>query len=402
MDGRAEVTWWLGRGPSPQVFRELFVDPFNASQGDVRLELVVLDSDARNRTVRALESGAGPDIVMVPRAGDFVTLAGAGYLADLSAYAATFDWASRLLAPAALLAHLDGKLYGLPRSVETMLLLSNRDVLAELGAAAPPATLAELEVVADRALRSGVDPFAGGCADLPESCELLWTLVMNHHAGPALVRAALRGEVSWSSDVFVDAIEQLVSWFDRGWFGPDYFTRTIDSGLDALTHGAAAMAPAMTGMLPADESRLDASPFPSLREGVPTPVYIFGTASLVGINAASPAASAAAQVLDALFDPGVRRRFSEREPGDWNIPLATRADAGPRSLVTATTGVIDAVGAGRAGWASWSYLPPRSEALITDQMRPLMEGRLPARAHLNALDDVLRHERQTGPVPGIA
>lgn len=401
MDHRTEVTWWLGRGPSPQVFHELFVGPFNASTGDVRLELVVLDSDARNRTVRALEGGAGPDIVMVPRAGDFVTLAGAGYLADLSAYAAAFGWASRLLAPAARLASLDGKLYGLPRSVETMLLLSNRDVLAELGAA-PPATLDELDVLAGRALRSGVDPFAGGCADMPESCELLWTLVMNHHAGPDLVRGALRGEVSWSSDVFVDAIEQLVSWFDRGWFGPDYFTQSIGRGLDALTHGTAAMAPAMTGMLPADESGLDPSPFPSLREGVSTPVYIFGTASLVGINAASPVANAAAQVLDALFDPGVRRRFSERVPGDWNIPLAAPAEAGPRSLVTATTGVIDAVGAGRAGWASWSYLPPQSEALVTDQMRPLMEGRLSASAHLNALDDVLRHERRTGPVPGIA
>jgi raffinose/stachyose/melibiose transport system substrate-binding protein len=401
VDDQTEVTWWLGRGPSPQVFLELFVEPFNASQGDVRLELVVLDSDARNRTVRALEDGAGPDIVMVPRAGDFVTLTRAGYLADLSPYAARFGWLDRLLAPAALLADVDGKLYGLPRSVETMFLLSNRDVLAALEVA-PPATLAELEVLAGRALRSGVTPFGGGCADLPESCELLWTLVMNQHAGPDLVKAALRGEVSWTSDVFVDAIEQLASWFDRGWFGADYFTQSIERGLDALTRGTAATAPAMTGMLPADDSRLDATPFPSLRQQVPTPVYIFGTASLIGINAASPVTNAAAQVINALLDPGVRRRFSERVPGDWNIPLAAPSEAGPRSLVTATTGVIDAVGAGRAGWASWSYLPPLSEAIVTDHMRPLMEGRLSASAHLHALDDVLRHERQTGPVPGIA
>jgi raffinose/stachyose/melibiose transport system substrate-binding protein len=401
VDDRTQVTWWLGRGPAPRAFRELFVEPFNASRNDVHLELLVLNSDARNRTVRALEDGTGPDVVMVPRAGDFVTLARAGHLADLNAYAARYSWRDRLLAPAAALADLDGRLYGLPRSVETMFLLSNRDVLAEFGATAP-ASLAELEALADRALRSGVTPFAGGCADLPESCELLWTLVVNHHAGPDLVKAALRGQVAWTADVFVDAIEQLVSWFDRGWFGSDYFTQSIDRGLDALTEGTAAMAPAMTGMLPADDSRLDASPFPSLREHVPTPVYVFGTASMIGINAASPVADAAARVFDALFDSDVRRRFSERVPGDWNIPLAVPPEAGPRSLVTATTGLVDAVRAGRAGWATWSYLPPQAEALVVDHVRPLVEGRLSAAAHLGELDDLLRYERQIGRVPGIA
>jgi raffinose/stachyose/melibiose transport system substrate-binding protein len=161
---------------------------------------------------------------------------------------------------------------------------------------------------------------------MPESSELLWTLMVNHYAGPGQVRRALRGEIAWTSEVFADAIELLISWFDRGWFGTDYFTQPIEDGLRHLTDGSAAMSPTMTGMLPAAEPALKATPFPSLRADLPSPLYVFGTASLIGINAATVVAESASRVLDALFTVEVRRRFSARTPGDWNIPLAD-ADA---------------------------------------------------------------------------
>jgi raffinose/stachyose/melibiose transport system substrate-binding protein len=396
------VRWWLGRGPSPHEFRDLFVEPFNADQDRVRIDLEVLTTAARERTIEALAAGAGPDIVMVPRAGDFLSLVAGGYLLDLTTYADRYGWSARLLAPALRIATVNGRLFGVPRSTETMMLLFNPSVLD--GPA--PQTRSELETAAARALSQGVTPFGAGCADFPESCELLWTLVVNHYAGPSAVRAALRGELPWTAPVFTAAIEQLRSWFDRGWFGPGYFTDSIEQGLDRVVTGTAAMSPAMTGMLPEQNAFLDAVPFPALRDEIPTPVYVFGTASLLGINAAAREADGAAHVLDALFQPRVRSLFGARVPGDWNIPLAD-ADAAeltrtaPRIFAKPAIGVTEAVHAGRYGYATWSFLPPKTEALVVAHLRPVVEGTVTVHDHLAELQSIFTAELARGARPGL-
>ncbi len=389
------MTWWLGRGPSADRFRELFVEPWNASQDRVRLEVEHLSTNARERTVAALESGTGPDLVMVPRAGDFVSLARRGLVADLSGYAERLQWHSRLLAPALRLATINSRLFGLPRSSETMALLTHDSL------GFPLDSLADLERAADRAMTDGRLPFGAGCADFPESCELLWTLVVNHYAGPAQVRGALRGELDWDDPVFVEAISLLRSWFDQGWFGDDYFRSSIADGLDLLTTGRAAMAPVMTGLLPRTETGLAPLPFPVLRPGISSPLYVFGTASLVGINAASAVPDAAAEVLDAVFSSDVRRTFAAHEPGDWNIPLV-EADAeqlrrrSPGIFAAPAVGLTEAVRDRSFGYATWSFLPPAAEAVVVAQLRPVVEGSISVREHLAELRAAFDPERSPG------
>ncbi|MFJ8555343.1 ABC transporter substrate-binding protein [Streptomyces sp. NPDC093676] len=401
----ARVTWWLGRGPGPETFLDLFVDPFNAKQDAVRLDLRVLEVAPEEQIVRALEAGNGPDIVMVPRAGDFLSLAQRGYLLDLAAYADRYGWRGRLLAPASALASADERMFGIPRSSETMFLLSNSRAFRALGMR-PPRSLPELEAAAGLAFAGGLLPFGAGSADYPQTCEFLWTLVVNHHAGPAAVRSALRGDFSWTSTEFVDAVDYLRSWFDRGWFGDRYFEETISQGLARVVEGAAVMAPAMTGMLPEDCSQVDATPFPSLRQEVAEATFVFGTASLLGINAASAQADGAARVLDALFAAELRRRFTARVPGDWNLPLATADAEGLRAMSPAAfaepaIGLTEAVHEGRYGFATWSFFPPEAEAWVIEQFRPLVEGRITAREHLAGLQSVFTRERQRSLVPRV-
>lgn len=396
LTGPTRVTWWLGRGPRAERFRQLFVDPFNARQHRIHLDIRSLGSDAQRQTVEALESGDGPDLVMIPRAGEFVALARRHLLADLTDYAGRHGWAGRLLAPATRLATMDGRLYGLPRSAETMFLLTHQTVRR------PPITLSDLQDAASDALAAGLLPFGAGCADFPESCELLWTVVVNHAAGPTAVRAALRSEVSWTSPVFVAAVELLQAWFHQGWFGDDYFTRTISQGLALVGDGRAAMSPAMTGMLPAADTPVRASAFPVLRNGIRAPVYVFGTASLIGINAASAVPDHAAAVLDAVFRADVRRTFAAHEPGDWNIPLLDPdadelARTAPPVLTTPAVGLTRAVNARHFGYAGWSYLPPAAEGVVVDQVRALVEGRLSARRHLADLQAAFATE----PAPAV-
>jgi raffinose/stachyose/melibiose transport system substrate-binding protein len=374
------------------------VDPFNERQSHIHLDVKVLGSDAQRQTVEALERGEGPDLVMIPRAGEFISLARRNLLVDLTSHAERHGWGARLLAPATRLATIGERLFGLPRSSETMFLLTHQTITQ------PPTTLGELNAAARDAIGNGLLPFGAGCGDFPESCELLWTLVVNHAAGPAALRAALRSEVSWTSPVFAAAVEMLQDWFQRGWFGDDYFNRTISQGLELVVEGRAAMSPAMTGMLPAAQSPVRASAFPVLRTGIRAPLYVFGTASIIGVNATSPVPDQAAAVIDAVFRSDVRRTFARYEPGDWNIPLVDPdADeltrTAPAVFARPAVGLTSAVNARHFGYASWSYFPPLAEAVVVDQVRALAEGRLTARQHLADLQAAFAATELT---PGVA
>lgn len=374
------------------------MDPFNERQDHIHLDVRVLEADAQRQTVEALERGDGPDLVMIPRAGEFVSLARRDLLVDLTDHSERLGWPARLLAPATRLATIGGRLFGLPRSSETMFLLTHHSIRR------PPTTLRELDTAARDAISNGLLAFGAGCGDFPESCELLWTLVVNHAAGPAAVRAALRSELPWTSPVFVDAVELLQHWFQQGWFGEDYFTRTISQGLELVVEGHAAMAPAMTGMLPAAQSPVRASAFPVLRTGIRAPLYVFGTASIIGINASSTVPDQATTVLDTVFRPDVRRSFAAREPGDWNIPLDDAdADeltrAAPAVFAGPAIGLTRAVHARHFGYASWSYLPPAAEAVVVNQVRALAEGSMTARRHLADLQSAFAAAEHP---PGLA
>lgn len=62
---------------------------------------------------------------------------------------------------------------------------------------------------------------------------------------------------------------------------------------------------------------------------------------------------------------------------------------------------LAAVAADRFGYADWTYLPPRTEHLVTTQVRPLAEGTLKPADHLAQVQAVFTDEVATAPVPGL-
>lgn len=393
------ITWWLGRGADPGVFRRNFVEPYRAGDPPVELRVEYLGADSERRTLAALADGTAPDIVMIPRAGTHARLAREGHFADLSGY----GWTRRVLPLALAIGTHGGRLYGIPRSSETMLLLYNR-ALFEAHDWRPPQTLRELDDLATAMQRRGILPFGAGAADVPQSVELYFSLVVNHDAGPANVKDALRGRRPWTAEVFQHSVGLLRSWFARGWFGDGYFTSTVADGFARITTGEAGMSPNMTwvfGDVPAGFDDLGTAPFPTLRDDGPAPLYVFGTGSLLAVNAASADPGAAAAVLDAVFTNSVRRRFSHDLPGDWNLPLTDPdADglAGSTTPQFAATSVAltEAVRHGRYGYSTWSFFPPRAEEAVIVNFRDMIEGRLSVRAYLAALDEAFQQDRTDG------
>ena len=153
------ITWWLGRGADPGVFRRNFAEPYRAGDPPVELRVEYLGADSEQRTLAALADGTAPDIVMIPRAGTHARLAREGHFADLSGY----GWTRRVLPLALAIGTHGGRLYGIPRSSETMLLLSNR-ALFEAHDWRPPQTLRELDDLATAMQRRGIVPFGAGAA----------------------------------------------------------------------------------------------------------------------------------------------------------------------------------------------------------------------------------------------
>lgn len=401
------VSWWLGRGPNPAAFRTLFVEPFNEATDDVTIDLVELGDDAHGTLLAALDAGTGPDILVVPRTGDFVTMVRAGRLLPLDVVAARLGWHDRLLAAPLALGSVDGQLFGVPRSLETMPLFYDRALFAAHGWE-PPTDLGSLEALASAMLQHGIVPFGAGSGDFPGSCEWFVSLILNHAAGPTAVRQALVGDLPWTAPAFERAMALLVQWFARGWFGDDYFRQSALDGFSMIADGSAGLSPTLTWafepareLFAGREDDLGAVPFPAVGLGVPAPLHLLGTASLLGVNAASEHPDAAARVLDALFRPAVRRAFAADVPGDWNLPLADPDALGLGAVATpqfadTAVGLIEAALAGRFGYATWTFLPPAAEAATIDDFRPLVDGTLSPADYLARVDEAFRRDRSAG------
>ncbi|GAA2647235.1 ABC transporter substrate-binding protein [Paractinoplanes durhamensis] len=389
------VTWWLGRGSDPDVFQRNFVDPYRASDPPVDLHVEYLGADSPERTLAALADGTAPDIVMIPRAGTFARLARKGHFADLSGY----EWTGRLLPLAREIGTHGGRLLGIPRSSETMLLFYEKTLFAT-HAWQPPRTLGELETLATAMQARGIVPFGAGSADVPQSVELYFSLIVNHHAGPANVRKALLGERPWTT--FTRSVALLREWFERGWFGENYFTDTYTDGFARIATGEAGMSPNMTwvfGDIPAAfgerAGNVGVTPFPT---PWPAAFYVYGTGSLIGINAKSAAPDAAAAVLDNLFTNDVRRSISQDLPGDWNLPLTDpdadglAACAMPQFAETAVA-LTSALQENRFGYSTWSFFPPTAEEAVITNFRDMIEGRMTVESYLTAIDEAFVIDR---------
>lgn len=118
----------------------------------------VLASRARTRSL--------PDIFMISGVGDFVVYE--EFLADLS----DMDVLDHMLPAVEQAAYHDGKLMGLPVSIEGYGYIYNKDLFAQAGIAEVPQTFGELEAAAAKLQAAGITPFVSGYNT--------WWVIANH------------------------------------------------------------------------------------------------------------------------------------------------------------------------------------------------------------------------------
>jgi len=183
----------------------------------------------------------------------------------------------------------------------------------------------------DKMLKAGITPLAAGNAG---------TRFVNRHyvgasfsccAGPDNVYQALSGKLPWNDPSFVESIQLLKDWWDKGYFGGQkYFALSMQQSFALMAAGKSGMALQGSWAFQwVDETfkktgqDLDWVPIPKLSSAAPYPVFPLGIGADLAINAASQVPEGAAKVLNALLDHKFIVAMSEAWGGEWDSPLAS-------------------------------------------------------------------------------
>jgi raffinose/stachyose/melibiose transport system substrate-binding protein len=411
------IALWYQRGGNPEQQRILqkdLVEPFNAAHPSTPVTLDVQAGANGDKKIRmAVLSGKGPDIVMTPGPSTTLALVQSDHLLPLDDCIKKYSLDKRILGPMLKTGDYKGHNYALPRTFETMVLYYNKTLFDKNGWQAPK-TIADLDALAGAMQAKNITPFSVGNGDWRAANEWHVSVILNHHAGPDNVAKALRGEIPWTDPVFVKAIDTLNDWYQKGWFGKNYFSLTGDQQALLLAKGESGMAPNgtfsfdnMVAAFKQTGQELGVAAFPSLREGVPYPLYVVGSGSTMSINKNSANPDAACDFLDYLYSDAFYDRISKDWPGDWNLPLTSINEArlakNVSPLFAATfSNFAKAVGDGHYGYTTWTFWPPATEDYLIHGMEQVWLKQISSEDYLKTMQATFAKEMADGKVPEIA
>ncbi|WDR04388.1 extracellular solute-binding protein [Devosia algicola] len=171
----------------------------------------------------ALAGGTGPDLMMVRAYGGLENVASAGYLMPISAenVPALADFA-----PAAVEAETmrsDGKIYAVPFASQTMLVIYNKKMFADLGLEEPK-TWDEFIALSQKIKDSGVMPFANGTATAWQN-ETIVSALTSSIMGKGFYDDLVAGKADFTDSRYIEALTKLKdisAFFPDGFIGLDY------------------------------------------------------------------------------------------------------------------------------------------------------------------------------------
>ncbi len=392
------------------------VDAFNAAHSSIRLSYVY-KALATPQTVldSALSTGHGPDLI--PTAGPSVAVSYANNhnLLALDGYAKQYNWSGKMLDWALKSGVVNGKLYSLPTSYETVIIHYNKTLFEKKGWAIPT-TRSQLEALCQEIKGAGIIPFSSGNGDYAAATEWFVTAFFNHYAGPDLVYQALSGKIKFTHSAFEDAISLMKQYFDKGWFNggvKQYFVGTEPQFDANFGQGKAAMNmdgtwafqnwPNYFGSKANNANEWDWFPIPSLRDEVSTNVYALATGGTISINARSKAPDAAAAYLDWLYSTPKRVTAELADLALEPLPtVLTEADfpasVDPR-LKRLYVEMGKATKAGNFGYTTWTFWGPKSDEWIAKGMDKVLAGDISPHDYCVKLDMLFTQELQQGAIP---
>ncbi|MGB3306081.1 MAG: extracellular solute-binding protein [Thermomicrobiales bacterium] len=407
---QAKVTFWLditGGSDTAQWMIDNTIKEYN-DQGGIQIE-ATMQANGWTATQTALAGGAGPDIVVTPGPSLSMELGKAGQVMALDDYAAKYGWDKSFTPWAIDLGKVDGKLVALPSEVETLVLYYNQTVFSDNGWT-PPTTLDEMMTLAQTIKDAGIVPFAHTNAEWKGANEWFIGEFLNHGAGPDKVYQALKGEIPWTDQAFVDALTLLDTCQKNGWFmgGLDrYYTTATADATGAWAYGDAAMKIEGTWLVNDANTFFEESGMEW--DWVPMPstsgeeIYDLGIGSTYSINAKSKVADAAAEFLSSFFSPETQAKQVVGvglAPAPVDIPGDLLTDLDPRQARMIER-LNEASSGGGYGYTTWTFWPPKSETYIIEEIEKVWAGDITVEDYLKGLQDLFAKELAAGDVPPV-
>jgi raffinose/stachyose/melibiose transport system substrate-binding protein len=414
---KTKIVWW-SEAVEPELqaeFEKQVVDVFNAEHPNIELEIVWQENN--NDVLRtAMQAGQGPDIAQTPGPSYLLEYQKAGFLLPLSDFAAEYGWEDKILPWAYASGVVDGTLYGLPLTFESMIVLYNTKVFEELGLE-PPTNRAEFEAAADAIAASGRAPIAYGNVGWQPTNEHLLGMWLNATAGPDAVYEAITGQRSWEDPVFVDSVNLLTDYIaQRGYWGgslEDYYSLDWDTFFSLLQSGDGGMMTIGTWGFRGASTAFADNPdewdwfkMPSMTEGVPQG-FDLAIGSTISINAKSAHPEEAAEVLNFIYgDPqraaSIASIFSF---GEFVLPVQYGpedfpADTDPRiSRFFSEFGAV--TGEGNYGYTTWTFWPAEAGTQLWTDIELVWAGEMTTEEYLAKHQELWDKARTDGGIPPI-
>jgi len=412
------VTWWTESGDFLQHVQDTFVKSFNDSHTNIKLELTGQEKlDDVLRT--AFQAGEAPDILQTPGASFIAEYVASGQIQAMNSYAEKNGWKDKLLPWAYESGILDGKLYSLPLTYESMILFYNKTLFDKKGWTVPN-NATDFWKLTQTIADAGIHPFSYSNSSWKPSNEHLVGVYLNNVAGADNVYKALTGEKKWTDPEFVDAIQMLKDQIaDKGWYSgslDNYYAYADADVFGDMTSEKAAMMISGTWQFANMKTyftkdlgeQWDWAPIPMFKEGVGDYNYMLATGSTLSINAKSKNVDAAAEVLNYLLsDPKlVLQNAAGADFGEWMVPLHYTdadfpADADPR-VVRYFSDFAKVTGAGRYGYTTWTFWPADADVQLWQDVEQVWAGDETVADYLAAQQaewDKARADGKTLPIP---
>ncbi|MFN8486065.1 MAG: extracellular solute-binding protein [Caldilineaceae bacterium] len=408
---KVKVVWWTESTDEQyrKVIQEQFVDTFNKAHPTIELQIVWQEQlDDTLRT--AIQAGAAPDVLQTPGPSFVLEYVNAGFIAPLDDAAQQYGWKDKLLPWAYDSGTLQGKLYSLPLTYETMVLYYNKALFKEKGWN-PPTSLEDIQKLCQEADKEKLVCFSHSNQYWKGVNEWMMSVLYTDFSGADNVYKALQGQKPWTDDEFVGATKLVKDWVDKGWFSgsrDNYFALSHDDIWNALCKKKALMNIEGTWAFQ-DAPRFckddwDWAAIPALRSGV-TPGFTLAIGSTVSVNAKSKHPEAAAAVLDWIVNDKARaaKIIEGFNFGEWNVPLHfTKQDfssaVDERFLRYVETFAKD-TGEGKFGYTTWTFWPAKTDQYIIKELDSVLTGDITADQYQAEQQKQFTDEKTAGKVP---
>ena len=396
---KVTVTWWhIQTAEADKTLWQSLADQYMAANPNVTIEITVLENEAfKTKLTTVMQSGEPPDVFQSWGGGVMNEYAEAGLLQDITpaldadggAWRATFS-------PGALGVYaFEGKSYGVPRDMGMVGFWYNKDLFAQAGIDAPPATWTKLLEDVQKLKDAGITPIALGAGDKWPAA-FWWEYLCVRIGGQAAFDAAASRTGSFTDAAFVEAgkkIQELVALepFQDGFLGATWGDEATLMG-----NGEAAMdlmgqwAPGSFKDNSVDKmgigDKLGWFPFPAVEGGAGDAADALGGGNgfVIGKNAPPEA-------VDFLkFLSSVESQIEQAKIG-LSVPVVKGAESG------LTDAMLQLVQQGAAAAKYFQlyydqYLTPAMGGVVNDSVQGLFAGTLTPEAAAQAVEDSAKTE----------